>query len=272
MQEAAQRPPKERVLNVDEHGLERLDDRIRTPVRERPEPRNYGHAAEPGPRHRVSFEEYRQNPGVAGRRSEPRGGGGGEREEEIDPPWRKPGATPPRERVLNVDEHGVERLDDRIRTPEREPGGSAEAPHPGLERILCKHDDEHFRRRLPQLLPSDWRDLSQRQLKRHVGKWRKSQHRWRFSEEGGFRSWVLSRMPEPKWKALPEGQQRDHWQSFYYGDKEPMEAKGSESPERIRATGILRSRPRSREASASPKRRAGSNHRRIRGLSPSEDL
>ena len=153
------------------------------------------------------------------------------------------------------------------------PGGEAgaEAPHAGLEKILCKYDDAHFRRRLPELLSVGWRKLSQRQLKRQVCKWRKSQHRWRFSEEGGFRTWVLLRMPDYVWKKLPDGQQEGYWQTFHYGGQKPAGADGSVSPERSRGSGILRSRPRSREAAPSPKRRAGSVHRRIAGLSPSED-
>ena len=135
---------------------------------------------------------------------------------------------------------------------------------------MSKHDDEHFRERLLQLLPSQWRTFSKRQLKRNVNKYRKSQHRWRFAEEGEFRSWVLSKMPEAKWNALYDSQQRGHWQSFYYGDKVPPEADGSESPEEPRAAGILRSRPRSRKGSASPRRSMGSHHRRFRGLSSEE--
>ena len=191
------------------------------------------------------------------------------------PPWRKTGTPPTRAPVRNVDERGLERLDDRIRTPAREPSGRVPDSHPGLARLLSCHDDELFRKKLMQTLPSDWETFSKRQKKRLINKFRKAQHKWRFEEPGEFRSKVLCTMSEAKWYAMYQDQQRSFWHSFRYGD-EPPEASGqakglrepddTESPEQPRAAGILRSRPRS----ASPRRSRGSHHRRVCGLSSEE--
>ena len=136
-------------------------------------------------------------------------------------------------------------------------------PYEVLWKLFCKYDDAYFREAMPERLGPGWQELSPRQLKRQVCKWRKSQYLWRFPVEGGFRDYVLCRMPEYVWRKLPGGQQEGYWQAFHYGGQPPEEADDS-SPERSRSRGrgILRSRPRSRPKSI---------HRRIAGLSPSED-
>jgi hypothetical protein len=140
-----------------------------------------------------------------------------------------------------------------------------EFPHEVLRKLFCQYDDAYFRDTLPGLLGPRWKELSARQLKRQVCRWRKTQHRWRFPVEGGFRTYILDRMHEHAWKKLPEGQQQALWQTFHYGGQKPEEGEDSsleEQPERSGGPGILRSRPRSRPKSV---------HRRIAGLSPSED-
>ena len=205
--------------------------------------RSSGHAAKPGSRQQAFGKKRRQSPEVAGRRAEPKEGRGG-----------KPGVSwaggPPRQ----------------MAGARPEGDAATELPHEGLRKLFCKYDDAYFRDTMPDRLGAGWQELSPRQLKRQVCKWRKSQHRWRFPVEGGFRAYVLLRMPEHVWRKLPDGQQEGYWQSFHYGGQKPAGADASESPgeqpERSRGPGILRSRPRSRPESV---------HRRIAGLSPSED-
>ena len=195
-----------------------------------------------GSRQQAFGKKRRQSPEVAGRRAEPKEGRGG-----------KPGVSwaggPPRQ----------------MSGARPEGDAATELPHEGLRKLFCKYDDAYFREQMPHRLGSGWKELSPRQLKRQVCYWRKSQYRWRFPVEGGFRDYVLRRMPEYVWRKLPDGQQEGYWQSFHYGGQKPEEAVGS-SPERQPRSGgpgILRSRPRSRPKSV---------HRRIAGLSPSEEL
>ena len=153
-----------------------------------------------------------------------------------------------------------------VRRAEPEDGGGTRpegAPYEVLRKLFCKYDDAYFREAMPERLGPGWQELSPRQLKRQVCKHRKSQFRWRFAVEGGFRDYVLQRMPEKVWRQQRAGLQEGFWQTFHYGGQPPEEADDS-SPERSksRGRGILRSRPRSRPRS---------NRRRIAGLSPSGD-
>ena len=189
--------------------------------------RSSGLATKPGSRQQAGGQQRRQGPEAAGRRAEPEEGG-----------------------------------EARRAGPEE---GEDTRPYKLLWTLFCKYDDAYFREAMPERLGPGWQELSPRQLKRQVCKWRKSQYRWRFPVEGGFRDYVLRRMPEYVWEKLPGGQQEGYWQSFHYGGQKPEEAVDS-SPERQPRSGgpgILRSRPRSRPKSV---------HRRIAGLSPSEEL
>ena len=55
-----------------------------------------------------------------------------------------------------------------------------------LKKFFCKWDDAHFRDRVPALMPGGWQQLTNRQIIRLVGKWRKTQHVWKFKEQGGL--------------------------------------------------------------------------------------
>ena len=83
-----------------------------------------------------------------------------------------------------------------------------------IEHFLISWDDEHFRRRLPDLLPRGWDQLSHRQVKRLVRKVRKTQHVWRFEEQGGFRDYVLSRMHADDFARLQDEQRESCWQTY----------------------------------------------------------
>jgi hypothetical protein len=179
--------------------------------------------------------------------------------------------------VRNVDDRGLERLDDRLRTPDREPSG--------LARLLSCHDDELFRKKLMHILPGSLEALSKRQQKRIICKFRKVQHVWRFEDPGEFRNKVLYTMSEATWHAMYQDEQRGFLHMFHYAGGTPVAsgqmynrdfgsvprelADESVSLEPPRAAGILRSRT-SRQRSASPKRSRGSHHRRVRGLSSEE--
>ena len=113
--------------------------------------------------------------------------------------------------------------------PARRPAAEEEAAEPQktFEQFFCKWDDAHFRARVPALLPHGWQQLTNRQIKRLVGKWRKTQHVWRFQEQGGFRDCILALMQEKEFAKLCDGQKEGHWQTFRAGCPQPDEADGS---------------------------------------------
>ena len=99
-----------------------------------------------------------------------------------------------------------------------------------LEDFFIHWDDSHFRDRVPALLPAGWQKLTHRQIKRLVQKWRKTQHTWRFAEPGGYRDYILARMPEELFAELDEEQKEGFWQTFRFGKRKPAGAEGSGTP------------------------------------------
>ena len=99
-----------------------------------------------------------------------------------------------------------------------------------LEDFFIHWDDSHFRDRVPALLPAGWQKLTHRQIKRLVQKWRKTQHTWRFAEPGGYRDYILARMPEEAFAELYEEQKDGFWQTFRFGKRKPAGAEGSGTP------------------------------------------
>ena len=95
-----------------------------------------------------------------------------------------------------------------------------------IEHFLIPWDDEHFRRRIPDLLPRGWDQLSHRQVKRLVRKVRKTQHVWRFEEQGGFREYVLARMQADDFAKLQDEQKESCWQTYRSDGQEPVGADG----------------------------------------------
>ena len=139
--------------------------------------------------------------------------------------------------------------------PARRPAAEEEAAEPQktFEQFFCKWDDAHFRARVPALLPHGWQQLTNRQIKRLVGKWRKTQHVWRFQEQGGFRDYVLALMYEKHFAKLRDGQKEGHWQTYRAGCPKPEEADGMGA---ARAAGrVSESRDRSSRSRGLPRRR-----------------
>ena len=229
-----------------------------------------GPAAEPWPREKGGQRSSGQGKQSSERRAAPRKGKGGAEE------TATAAAAPPVPRLRRGSRSGppgqqevvVSHLDAGP-AAEEEAAVSQEI----LKKFFCQWDDAHFRDRVPALLPGGWQQLTNRQIKRLVGKWRKTQHVWKFTEQGSFRNYVLARLPESVFGKLPDGQKEGYWQTFKYGGPKPDGADGSDTPEESRdretRTGILRSR--SRKAAPSPRGRSGSSHRRIAGLSDDED-
>ena len=133
--------------------------------------------------------------------------------------------------------------------------------HKPLEQFFGKWDDWVFRNRMPALLSQGWQQLTHRQIKRHVCKWRKSQHVWRFEEQGGFRDYVLGLMGEKDFAKLREGQKEEHWQTYRGGGPESDAAEG---------LGAARASGRDAESRDRSSRGRGPHGRRIAGLESSD--
>ena len=116
--------------------------------------------------------------------------------------------------------------------PAEEPAAEEEAavPHKTLEEFFCQWDDAHFKDRVPALLPDGWQQLTSRQLKRQVSKWRKAQCVWRFVERGDFRDYILARMPQKEFEELHVEQKERHWQAFKADCPRPDGAGGPVTP------------------------------------------
>ena len=227
--------------------------------RHRSRARSSGRTAQPGPGQQWGGKQRRQSDEKAV---------GMLRGETADPVLRiasRDAEGRPCVRASSAGPSGTQERDGNQRGRVEPQEGEDIRPYEVLWKIFCKYDDAYFREQMPHRLDPGWKELSPRQLKRQVCKWRKSQYRWRFPVEGGFRDYVLRRMPEKAWRKLSSGMQEGYWQGFHYDGQEPEESLASspeKQPERSGGHGILRSRPRSRPKSV---------HRRISGLSPSEE-
>jgi len=131
-----------------------------------------------------------------------------------------------------------------------------------LEQFFCKWDDEHLRASMPSLLPHGWQQLTNRQIKRFVCRWRKSQCVWRFREQGGFREYVLARMQGEDFEKLQDEQKEEHWQT-YRGCPEPGETDG---------LGAARAAIRDVESRDRSSRSRGRPRRRIAGVDSSDSV